>query len=302
MSAALDLTPLTELRREEVDASPPPGARRDRMSAGASTVLVALSLLLVWALLYLFVLSGLEQGRAQSALYQDLRTQLAEGTAPTEAPIDPGAPVALLSIPDAGVEDAVVVEGTRPEQLQDGPGHQLGSVLPGQQSVSVIAGRSLSFGAPFRDIASLDPGDAVTVTTGQGTFTYRVIGVRRPGDPVPPTLEAGDGRLTLRTTLRSGLSASDVVFVDADLTDGAVPARTKAAPDPDTGQVESRGGTTTLALLALALQVFVLSLVGFAWAWSRWSRTGAWIAAGPCVVGALWLCSSLGSRLLPGLV
>jgi sortase A len=214
--------------------------------------------------------------------------------------------VALLSVPGAGIDSQVVVEGSRPSQLQDGPGHVLGSVLPGQQGVSVLAGRSLSFGAPFAHITGLHAGSPITVTTGQGTFVYSVTGVRAKGDPVPAPVAAGGSRLTLVTAARGngskGLQASQTVFVDAVLDTGAAPAGAVAPVDTGMRLMSTTTDTTTLALLALSLQLLVLALVGFAWAWSRWSRAGAWIAGAPCVLATLWLVSSIGSRLLPGLV
>ena len=308
MSALLDERSQTVLHGGPVDASPPAGRDQEKLRFGISQVLLSLSMLLVWVLVYLFLLSGLEQGHAQSSLYGRLRTELAEGTAPSGAPIAPGSPVALLSIPQIGVDGLVVVEGSRPSQLQDGPGHVLGTVLPGQEGVSNVAGRSLSFGAPFRRLAELRPGADVTVTTGQGRFVYDVVGVRRRGDPVPEPVADGGGRLTLITAARGSgggaLQASQQVFVDAVLSEGAAPAGAVAAADSKSALHLMSAGTdvTTLALLALSLQLLVLALVGFAWAWSRWSRPAAWIAVAPCVLATLWLVSSIGSRLLPGLV
>lgn len=292
----------TVLHTGPVDASPPPGGERVHLRFGVSHVLLATSLLLAWALLYLLVLSGLEQGHAQSQLYKELRTELALGTAPTGAPIADGAPVALLSIKDAGVDDLVVVEGSRPEQLQAGPGHVLGSVLPGQQGISVIAGKSLSFGGVFARITDLQPGEPISVTTGQGTFVYDVVGVRAKGDPVPSPPAAGSSRLTLMTAGRGGLQASETVYVDATLDDDAVPAGRTAAPDPGARAMSGGMDVPTLAMLALSLQLLLGALAGFAWAWAAWSRRAAWIAGVPCVLAALWLVSSIGSRLLPGLV
>jgi sortase A len=299
--------PVTVLRSVPVDASPPPGGvDQDQLRIGLSQVLLGTSFLLVWALLYMFVLSGFEQSHAQSTLYQELRSQLAEGTAPVGAPIAPGAPIAVMTAPQAGIKDLVVVEGTRPSQLQDGPGHRLGSVLPGQQGNSTIYGRSLSFGAPFQGIRDLQVGEPIHVTTAQGEFTYVVIGLRKDGDPSPPPVAAGKGRLTLLTALRepglAGIQASETLFVDAEL-DQAVVGGPKStmdvtAPEPMRGNLDP----TTLALLALSLQLLVASLVGFAWAWARWNRHAAWIAAAPVVLATLWLASSIGSRLLPGLV
>jgi sortase A len=297
----------TILHQGAVDASPPPGAgEKEPVRIGSSQILLAVSVLIGWFLLYLFVFSGLEQGHAQSALYQELRAELAEGTAPTGAPIDAGSPVALLSIPDAGVDDVVVVEGSRPVQLQDGPGHVLGSVLPGQQGVSVVAGRSLSFGAPFAHVADLSYGAPIVVTTGQGVFAYEVVSVRTKGDPVPAAPAADQSRLTLITSARGagvgGLQAAQTLYVDATLTDGAVAPGAVATRDTGAELMSAGVDTATLAMLALSLQVLVLALVGFVWAWLSWSRSAAWIAAGPCVLAALWLVSSLGTRLLPALV
>lgn len=297
----------TVLHDGDVDASPPPGGGdRQPLQVGLSQVLLALSLVLGWLLLYILVLSGLEQGHAQSSLYERLRTELALGTAPTGAPIAAGAPVALLSIPAAGVEDTVVVEGTRAVQLQDGPGHVLGSVLPGQRGVSVIAGRSLTFGGPFGTIAELPVGAPITVTTAQGTFVYEVTGARLRGDPVPPPPATDGSRLTLVTAIRGaglgGLQAGETVYVDADLTGDAADPGAVATADIGTKLMSATFDTTSLALLALGLQLLVGSLAAFVWAWNRWSRAAAWIAGGPCVLAALWLVSSLGSRLLPALI
>ena len=286
-----------------VDASPPPGGtERAPLQIGFSQVLLALAAILSWLLLYLLVLSGLEQGHAQSALYERLRTELALGTAPTGAPIAAGAPVAVLSIPGAGSEDTVVVEGSRAVQLQDGPGHVLGSVLPGQAGVSVIAGRSLTFGGPFGQISQLPVGAPITVTTGQGTFVYEVSGARLRGDPVPTPPGDGESRLTLVTAIRGaglgGLQAGETVYVDADLSGEAVAPGPVATADVGNRLMSSGVDTTTLALLALGLQLLLGSLAGFVWAWNRWSRAAAWFAGAPSVLAARWRVSATRSRLV----
>jgi sortase A len=295
----------TVLHTGVVDASPPPGGQQRRVRFGSSHILFGTSFLIAWVLLYMFVLSGFEQSHAQDSLYKQFRTQLALATAPTGA-VAVGSPVALLSVPDAGISNLVVVEGSRPEQLQDGPGHVLGGVLPGQQGTSVIAAKSVSFGAPFGRISELAVGDPILVTTGQGAFVYDVTGVRTDGDPVPAPLEAGSSRLTLLSSLRgtglAGLQAGDSVYVDAVLADDAVPAGQTAPPDTRARRMSGGLEPTTLALLALSLQFLVAALAGFVWAWFSWSKAAAWIAGAPCVLAALWLVSSIGTRLLPGLV
>lgn len=297
----------TEVHSGEVDASPPPGAGDRQIRVAGGRVLLGVSLVLGWVLLYLLVLSDFEQNHAQNVLYGELRTQLAEGTAPTGAPVDTGAPVALLSIPSLDVEDLVVVEGTRSRQLQDGPGHRPGTVLPGQQGVSVLAGRSVSYGRPFARLPEVRRGARVVVTTAQGRFTYDVTGIRRKGDPSPAPPAAGASRLTLITAAGRGsqvslLHSSETVYVDAVLSSGAVAAGPRSGTDPRPELLESHVDTGTLAELALSLQLLLATLAGFAWSWTRWSRRAAWIAGAPAVVGALWLASSIGARLLPALL
>ncbi|MFI5428657.1 hypothetical protein [Aeromicrobium sp. UC242_57] len=54
-------------------------------------------------------------------------------------------------MPDLDISNLVVVEGTRNAELQDGVGHETGTVLPGQQGVSTVVGKSFTFGAPSRE-------------------------------------------------------------------------------------------------------------------------------------------------------
>ncbi|KQW48857.1 hypothetical protein ASC77_09020 [Nocardioides sp. Root1257] len=296
----------TAVRDLPTDTAQLPRPARGFSEVALGQTMIVLGLVTVWALAYLFLLSGFQQGHAQHRLYAQLRTELALGEAPAGAPIALGAPVALVSVPDAGVHDLVVVEGTTPAVLQQGPGHQQGSVLPGQAGVSVLMGRALSFGGPFKDVPQLRVGDPVEVTTVQGTFRYEVSGVRRKGDPVPPALADGQGRLTLVTAAGegrlAGLGPSRSVYVDATLTGDAQPAGAVAAIDPNGSPFAHDAGFTTLAVLVLALEVLVAAVLVVAWARHRWTPLAAWVAGVPVVLAALWLVSSAASRLLPNLV
>ncbi|MGO4257864.1 sortase domain-containing protein [Marmoricola sp. RAF53] len=298
--------PPTVVRDEPLDASPPPRQQQNEVPRLGSQVLFAFALLVSWMLLYLTVLSGFEQSHDQHGLYDELRAQLAEGTAPTGAPIAAGAPVALLSIPALGVENVVVVEGTRSDQTQQGPGHALGTVLPGQQGTSVVTGRSLTFGATFRELPDLGNGDTVRVTTAQGEFTFKVTGARRAGDPVPSPVAEGGSRLTLATAAGegrlAGLRPSETYYVDAELLGKSVAAGARSTADPHGLGMKAEVSPGQLALLALALQLLLLVLAGAVWAWHRWSRIGAWVTGLPAVLAVLWLVSSLVSGLLPAMI
>jgi sortase A len=94
-----------------------------------------------------------------------------------------GAAVARLEIPRIGL-DAVVVRGTRPDDLERAPGLLDTAALPGEPGTAAIAGHRTTYGAPFRHIDRLRPGDRFTVATPYGTFRYAVEGTRivDPGD------------------------------------------------------------------------------------------------------------------------
>lgn len=297
----------TLVRHHAVDTSHPPSGEREQARLTSSQLMLALALILVWFFTYLTFLSDFEQNHAQQRLYGELREQLALGTAPTGAPIGTGVPVALLDLPGTNLRNQVVIEGASTEALQQGPTHLPGSVLPGQAGVSVLFGRSISFGAPFADLPTMRKGQQVRVVTGQGRFTYAIDSIRRTGDPVPVPLAKGQSRITFVTTSStgplSGLRPGSTVYIDARLTSKLAATTGSVAPvDATSSAVHGRLDTATLAQLALALQLLGLVLAVTIWAWRRWSRLGAWITGVPVVTATLWLTSSLVSRLLPGLI
>jgi sortase A len=93
-----------------------------------------------------------------------------------------GDPLGRIRIPKIGVS-AVFVEGTATGDLSSGPGHYPGTPIPGEHGTVGIAGHRTTYGAWFRNINQLNPGDAIDITMGYGRFTYRVERTRI----VPPT-------------------------------------------------------------------------------------------------------------------
>jgi sortase A len=91
-------------------------------------------------------------------------------------------PVGKLLIDRIGLS-SVVVEGTDAGDLRKGPGHYPGTPLPGQRGTVGIAGHRTTYGAPFRKIDKVRPGDEIVVVMPYGRFTYRVERTRI----VPPT-------------------------------------------------------------------------------------------------------------------
>jgi sortase A len=277
-------------------------------TAAALTVVVlrVTSLLAAWFLLYAFVLSYLQEQRSQHELYSTFRHELATEYAPAGGAIALGRPVALLQLPQAGLHDAVVVEGTTSSALEKGPGHQPDTPLPGQAGDSVVFGRSATFGAPFAHLASERAGDIITVTTGQGTFHYRVTDLRRPGQPQPAALSPGAGRLTLEGATgagwRSGLAPQSLVYLDATL-EGPSVATPPGAPASVPGAESAMHGDTAVLLpLLLWLQLFGYALLAVGWAARRWGGRQAWLFGLPLILALLWEVTGTAFQLLPNLL
>jgi sortase A len=279
-------------------------------SAGGSAVairfLYAFSALMIWAVLYALVFGALQETRSQSVMYAKFRQEIAPGyagkVAPIGAPIKPGAPVALLEIPRLGLRD-VVVEGTSSGDLLKGPGHRADSPFPGEAGVSVIYGRAATFGAPFGRLQKLQPGDAITVVDGAGTFRYVVKDVRRAGSPLPQPIGANASRLTLASAAANGwravLAPSAPLYVDADM-QGPVGAEPGGRPAVVPAS-EKLMGIDSGALNSLVhwLALFGLTAAAAAWAFARWGRWQTWIVAVPTVGATLWLVSETAMKLLP---
>ena len=135
----------------------------------------------------------------------------------------PGDPVGRLRIPAIGLR-TVVVEGTDPDELRDGPGHYPDTVLPGERGTVALAGHRTTYGAPFRRRRRARPRrpDRAS-TTPYGTFTYRVDATRIvPATAVGVVGDKAYDRLVL-TACHPLFSADERIVVSARL-ERAVPA------------------------------------------------------------------------------
>jgi sortase A len=93
-----------------------------------------------------------------------------------------GQPFSVLHIPRLGTDwSRVVVEGTAQVQLAQGPGHYIGTALPGEQGNVALAGHRVGRGSPFLDLDRLRPGDPIVIETAGGWFVYRVLGEAATG-------------------------------------------------------------------------------------------------------------------------
>jgi len=275
-----------------------------------SSTILSLAVSLLGFAVWITFASHLYYDRAQHDAYASFRAELAQAIAPT-GPTDPnnakkllaaGSPVAILTIPEIGLH-AVVFEGTSGEVLEGGPGHLRDTQLPGQPGLSEIMGRRATFGGPFARLSSLSAGQLFSVTTGQGVFHYRVLDVRRAGDPVP-RFSGGQGWLILTTADGPAFAPSGVVRVDANLISKPQPAPAMVVSAADIGPSELVMGADSLAWVPLVLwgQGLVLAAAGIGWLGSRWGRWQSWAVATP-VLGYFGLeVADQVTRLLPNLM
>jgi sortase A len=303
---------MTTVLETPTEPAPPPRRQlsvKPELASGTAVValrvLYALSALMIWALVYTLLLGALSEARAQNVMYSQFRQQLAAETAPLGGSIGSGEPVALLSISKLDIRD-VVVEGTSASDLLRGPGHRADSPLPGEVGVSVFYGRGATFGAPFRNITRLKPGDKITIVDGAGSFLYVVQDLRRAGSPLPQPLSAGTSRVTLATAAgsgwRAGWAPSAPFYVDATMVGTATAepgGRVGSVPSDETLMANDTGA---LASLVRWLQLFALVGAITAWTYSRWGRWQTWLVGVPTVMAALWIVSETAVKLLPNVL
>lgn len=136
--------------------------------------------------------------------------------------IENGSPIGRIRASAAGI-DQVMIEGTGTGDLERGPGHYPDTALPGQGSTIGVAGHRTTYGAPFRNIDEIEPGDEIELEMPYGTFTY----VSEKSEVVDPTdvgvvRDIGRERLVL-TACHPAYSAAQRYVVFARLEDIALP-------------------------------------------------------------------------------
>ena len=198
----------------------------------AGELLVTAGALVLLFVVYTFWGTGLQTASAQDDLrdqfQQHLLTRSGEPGGGSEdgsgdeaeaepEPLELGDAYGILRIPRFGESwERIVIEGTDPEDLKDGPGHYLDSVDPGQLGNFAVAAHRSGHGEPFGRFAELREGDVVEIETIDGVFRYELDDA--PGgdadgnvieatelwvvDPVPgepAETEPSEARLTLTT-------------------------------------------------------------------------------------------------------
>lgn len=293
-------------RRMPVSAPPLELSSAEKLARAALSIVAAL---MVGFLLSISLVSHLQHAVSQQQLGDEFRQLLRDGTAPvSEGNADgvllaDGSPVAYLEIPILGVHE-FVVEGTNSGSLRAGPGHRRDTVLPGQEGTSVIMGRAAAYGGPFSRLQELQPGQHFSMVTGQGQFTYEVIGVRYAGDPSPPAPVAGESRLVLETARGVPYVPEGVVRVDASLTSTTQPAglRQTTSISLPASHWELASDNSTVWALVFALQLLVVIEIAAVWSLRRIGPRKTWVVFVPLTLLGGLLVADQVSRLLPNLL
>ena len=175
----------------------------------------------------------------------DLRDQWAHPAPGPPAPPELGNAFALLHIPRFGRDFArPVVEGTDPDELEEGVGHYPHTALPGQQGNFAVAGHRVGRGSPFLDLDTMRAGDPVVVETADTWFVYRVtaVAIVRPTDltvvaPTPggPPDGAATGAYLTMTTCNPKFSSRERLVVHALLESSVSRAEAPTGPAALTG-------------------------------------------------------------------
>ena len=102
-----------------------------------------------------------------------IQLEVAKEAAAYRRQLRPGDAIGRLTIGALGLK-IVLVQGTDHDSLTKGPGHYIGSALPGQNRLVYIAGHRTTYLAPFSHINDLKPGDYITIDLPYASFKYQV--------------------------------------------------------------------------------------------------------------------------------
>jgi LPXTG-site transpeptidase (sortase) family protein len=243
------------------------------------------------SLMFNQILGPLVHDRAATALEQRLSSDLLNGVAPVSYPIAVGVPIGLIEVPNHDVR-AVVVEGSKAEQLAQASGHLIGSALPGQPGVSAILGRSQTYGAEFKNLDQLKVGDEVVVTTGQGVHTYEVIDITVRSARDAAAFQ-GEGHMLILTTV---VDSSDRLVVRATLTSPVFPAGQATDHQTTLDELGLVGDSSSWSDLALWMLIASLLAAGFPIIVNLVGRRVGWLLVSPIamwVTFEVWTVTSL---------
>ncbi|MFD9738006.1 class E sortase [Umezawaea sp. NPDC059074] len=198
MDGATELIPRLAPRLEDVLPNPEPetvkvlrptpepvdGPVRKAVRAFGELMITAGLVILLFVVYEVYVtdlISAGKQDEATTALDDEWNKD-----SNTVEPVDPqrqaqydladGKAFAKMYIPVFGPDyHFSIVEGTTDKNLEVGPGHYIGTALPGNPGNFAVAGHRVGKGAPFNDLDLLSSCDAIVVETQTTWVVYRML-------------------------------------------------------------------------------------------------------------------------------
>jgi sortase A len=310
--------PAPEGEMAEADAPPKSPRRRRAHHAGWITVYTWMSI--VGAIMLLFVGwqlwgTSISQHHAQDRLKSQFDAAVKAHHPPKSTKAGPalipagenlpnpadGTVIAHLQIPAIGL-DEYVVSGSNASDLSKGPGHYVGTAMPGQAGNVAIAGHRTTNGAPFNRIGQLTPGDRVLLTTLTGEHLTYVVSAA-PVSVSPRDVSVlnyfGDNRITLTTCTPEFSAAQRLIVVGQLRGSVAAPAPAK---DVTYNVANSANASWNWSLLpAVGIEVCLLLLLGLSYRrFNDWfGHTSRWIVLLPLWVAGLYLLFDSLTKFLP---
>jgi sortase A len=180
---------------------------------GVGQTLITAGVVVLLFVVYEVYITNYFSHREQTKVHNALEHAWDNGDDPLALPggdqsgIPLGSGIANIYIPRLGRDFAfTVVQGTDESSLEKGPGHYVGTSLPGDTGNFAVAGHRVGKGEPFLNLDHLRPGDAVIIETKSSWYVYQVIGdvkthnlSARDGNGVPgrEIVSPSDGRVLL---------------------------------------------------------------------------------------------------------
>ena len=218
-----------------------------------------------------------------------------------------GQVMAQIQIPAIGVNQ-YVVSGTDGSDLDLGPGHYIGTAMPGQAGNVAVAGHRTTHGAPFNRLAELAVGDPIYLTDLAGQRLTYIVAVA-PFAVSPYNVSVlnyfGDSRLTL-TTCNPEYSARQRLIVVAGFQSASLVKSGHGRVAVDAGHpykvtISGEAGWDTSLLPAMLLVVGLLVALGLTN--RRWARMlgteSRWLILVPIWVAGLYLLFQVLTNFLP---
>ena len=209
--------------------------------------------------------------------------------------------------PNIGVNQ-FVVSGTDESDLELGPGHYIGTAMPGQAGNVAIAGHRTTHGAPFNRLAELAVGDPIYLTDLSGQRLTYIVAVT-PFAVSPYNVSVlnyfGDSRLTL-TTCNPEYSARQRLIVVAGFQSASLVKSGHGRVAVDAGHpykvtISGEAGWNTSLLPAMFLVAGLLVALGLTN--RRWARMlgteSRWLILVPIWVAGLYLLFQVMTNFLP---